>query len=81
VGIGTSSRYYALPTGVGVGGDAKLVRNWPDVSWLQCRRALRRVVGGTEILVSIPGGRNGATIGGITMVQKKFGLGTCASTR
>jgi hypothetical protein len=81
VGIGTSSRYYALPTGVGVGGDAKLVRNWPDVSWLQCRRALRRVVGGTEILVSIPGGRNGATIGGITMVQKKFGLGTCASRR
>jgi hypothetical protein len=77
VGIGTTSPYFTSPTGVGVGTDAVQVRRWNGTAWVKCRHAFRRGYSGVGVYVGVNGGKQGRTIGSVTMLRGGYAYGVC----
>jgi hypothetical protein len=77
VGIGTTSRYYTSPTGIGVGTDAAKARQGRGTVWVECRRAYRRGYGGGGVYVGVTGGKEGTKISSITMIRDAYDYGDC----
>ena len=75
VGVGTTSPYYTTLQGLGVGADAKVVRAWDKSLWMGCRKAYRRSVAGLAVYAGVPGGKNGKTVGSLSMLETAYDTG------
>jgi hypothetical protein len=78
VGVGTTSRYYVTASGLGVKGEAGVIRSASGTAWSDCARALHRRFGGADVYVGLAGGRNSTNVTNIAMIRAGYTYGRCA---